>query len=186
MIRRTLRSGLVAAFAVVAVFPVAAVASAGPAAQAHALNSTPPQISVVTGWQPVATPSTLPIRPKTPKAPKAPNCHHGRHHVKAHAARHHRQIRHIRHNRHNHGIRHIVATHTWGYVTTRHLPLNVRSGPGTGYRVIGARPVGGSVALTCKVRGSGVRGNHRWYKLAHHKGYVSARYVRNLSTVRWC
>ncbi|MFF4502099.1 SH3 domain-containing protein [Streptomyces sp. NPDC001401] len=173
MIRRTLRSGLVAAFAVVAVFPVAAVASAGPAAQAHALNSTPPQISVP-GWQPAATPSTLPARPKAPK------CHHGRHHAKTHASRHHRQIRHI------HGIRHIVANHTWGYVATRHLPLNVRSGPGTGYRVVGSRPVGGSVALTCKVRGSGVRGNHRWYRLAHHKGYVSARYVRNLSTVRWC
>jgi len=172
MIRRTLRSGLVAAFAVVAVFPVAAVASAGPAAQAHAWNSTPPQLSVP-GWQPIATPSTLPVRPKAPKR-------HGHHHAKAHAARHHRQIRHI------HGIRHIVATHTWGYVTTRHLPLNVRSGPGTGHSIVGSRPAGGSVALTCKVRGSGVRGNHRWYKLAHHKGYVSARYVNNLSTVRWC
>jgi uncharacterized protein YgiM (DUF1202 family) len=178
MIRRTLRSGLVAAFAVVAVFPVAAVASAGPAAQAHALNSIPPQVSVL-GWQPVATPSTLPARPKTPNAPKC----HGHHHAKTHAARHHRQVRHIRHMR---GIRHIVATHTWGYVTTRHLPLNVRSGPGTGYRVVGSRPVGGSVALTCKVRGSGVRGNQRWYRLAHHKGYVSARYVQNRSAVRWC
>lgn len=164
MIRRTLRNGLLAAFAVVAVFPVAAVASAGPAAQAHALNSIPPQISVP-AWQPAPAPSTLPARPKTPK------CHH----AKGRAARHH-----------IHGIRHLVRSHSWGYVATHRLPLNVRSGPGTGYRVVGARPVGSSVAITCKVRGSGVRGNHRWYRLAHHRGYVSARYVQNLGTVRWC
>lgn len=182
MIRRTLRNGLVAAFAVVAVFPVAAVASAGPAAQAHALNSTPPQISVP-AWQPAPAPSTLPARPKAPKTPK---CHHGRHHAKGRAARHHRQIRHIRHIRHIHGIRHIVRNHTWGYVATHRLPLNVRSGPGTGYRVVGSRSVGSSVGITCKVRGSGVRGNHRWYRLTHHRGYVAARYVHNLSTVRWC
>ncbi|MGW2719460.1 SH3 domain-containing protein [Streptomyces sp. NPDC001492] len=172
MIRRTLRNGLLAAFAVVAVFPVAAVASAGPAAQAHALNSTPPHISVP-AWQPAPAPSTLPARPKAPK------CHH----AKGRAARHHRQIRHIRHL---HGIRHIVRNHAWGHVATHRLPLNVRSGPGTGYRVVGSRPVGSSVAITCKVQGSGVRGNHRWYRLAHHRGYVSARYVHNLGTVRWC
>ncbi|GAA2516037.1 SH3 domain-containing protein [Streptomyces longisporus] len=177
MIRRSLRSGLVAAFAVVAVFPVAAVASAGPAPQqAHALNSTPPQISVP-AWQPAPTPSTLPAKPKAPKAPK---CHHGRHHAKGRAARHHR------HHRHVHGVRHIVRNHTWGNVATHRLPLNVRSGPGTGYRVVGSRAVGSSVAITCKVRGSNVRGNHRWYRLTHHRGWVSARYVHNLGTVRWC
>ncbi|MEV6944095.1 SH3 domain-containing protein [Streptomyces sp. NPDC051172] len=177
MIRRSLRSGLVAAFAVVAVFPVAAVASAGPAPQqAHALNSTPPQISVP-AWQPAPTPSTLPAKPKAPKAPK---CHHGRHHAKGRAARHHN------HHRHIHSVRHIVRNHTRGYVATHRLPLNVRSGPGTGYRVVGSRAVGSSVAITCKVRGSGVRGNHRWYRLAHHGGWVSARYVHNLGTVRWC
>ncbi|MFF4358448.1 SH3 domain-containing protein [Streptomyces sp. NPDC001604] len=171
MIRRSLRSGLVAAFAVVAVFPVAAVASAGPAPQqAHALNSTPPQISVP-AWQPAPAPSTLPAKPKAPK------CHHGHRHAKGRATRHHRHV---------HGVRHIVRSHTWGNVATHRLPLNVRSGPGTGYRVVGSRPVGSSVAITCKVRGSGVRGNHRWYRLAHHRGWVSARYVRNLGTVRWC
>ncbi|MEU6255518.1 SH3 domain-containing protein [Streptomyces sp. NPDC047043] len=183
MIRRTLRGGLVAAFAVVAVFPVAAVASAGPAAPAHAWNSTPPQISVP-GWQPVATPSVLPARPKAPKH----HAHHTAcHHLTKHTRRHsvartgyQRRIGHL------HGVRHLVTTHTWGDVTTRHLRLNVRSGPGTGYRVVGSRPAGARVAVTCKVRGSVVRGNHRWYRLPHHKGYVSARYVRNLSTVRWC
>lgn len=170
MIRRSLRSGLVAAFAVVAVFPVAAVASAGPAPQqAHALNSTPPQISVP-AWQPAPAPSTLPAKPKAPK------CHH----TKGRAVRHHRQVRHIRH------IRHVVRNHTWGHVVTHRLPLNVRSGPGTGYRVVGSRAVGSDVAVTCKVRGSNVRGNHRWYRLAHHRGWVSARYVHNLGTVRWC
>ncbi|WP_406442598.1 SH3 domain-containing protein [Streptomyces sp. NBC_01613] len=192
MIRRTLRGGLVAAIAVVAVFPVAAVASAGPAAQAHAWNSTPPQVSAP-GWQPAGAPAAL---PGVPTAQKRHGHHHACHHAKTHARRHHLKKHARRHTvtrsgyyrrlPYLHGIRHIVTTHTWGNVTTRHLRLNVRSGPGTGYRVVGSRPTGGSVALTCKVLGSGVRGNQRWYRLPHHKGYVSARYVHNRSTVRWC
>ena len=121
MIRRTLRNGLVAAIAAVAVFPVTAVA---------ATNSPAP---------------------------------HARHHVVT------------------------APQHTWGRVTThRHTRLNVRSGPGTGYRVVGSRPVGRSLPLVCETRGSSVFGNHRWYKLPHHEGYVSAHYVHNRSTVRWC
>ncbi|MGW2523699.1 SH3 domain-containing protein [Streptomyces sp. NPDC001617] len=189
MIRRTLRGGLLAAFAVVAVFPVAAVADAGPVASAHAWNSTPPHISVP--WQPSGTPSTPPARPKHCGRQHAKP--HGRHlrkhtHLKKHARRHHTatRARHQRHLRHLHGLRYIVATHTWGNVATRGLRLNVRSGPGTGYRVVGSRPAGARVAVTCKVRGSGVRGNHRWYRLTHQKGYVSAHYVHSRSAVRWC
>ncbi|WP_093632070.1 SH3 domain-containing protein [Streptomyces sp. 3213.3] len=78
-------------------------------------------------------------------------------------------------------------SHAWGSVTTRHYTrLNVRSGPGTGYRIVGTRPVGRVLPIVCKTRGSGVFGNHRWYKLPHHEGYVSAHYVRNHSAVRWC
>ncbi|WP_427920214.1 SH3 domain-containing protein [Streptomyces sp. cg40] len=125
MIRRTLRNGLVAAFAAVALFPAAAVA--------------------------------------------APAGHSAPHPTRHHVAHHH------------------VAARTWGSVTTRHYTrLNVRSGPGTGYRIVGTRPVGRALPIVCKTRGSNVFGNHRWYKLPHHEGYVSAHYVRNHSAVRWC
>ncbi|MGW1029589.1 SH3 domain-containing protein [Streptomyces sp. NPDC002577] len=83
--------------------------------------------------------------------------------------------------------RHTVVTrHLRGRVVTRYLPLNVRSGPGTGYRVIGSVRSGSTVYIQCKKYGSNVRGNHRWYKLAGRKGDVSARYVRNLSAIPWC
>ncbi|GHE05409.1 SH3 domain-containing protein [Streptomyces alanosinicus] len=65
-----------------------------------------------------------------------------------------------------------------GRVATRHLRLNVRSGPGTGYRVIGHRYTGRHVALVCKAHGSRVHGNRTWYRLPHHRGYVSAHYIR--------
>ncbi|MGW0835390.1 SH3 domain-containing protein [Streptomyces prunicolor] len=64
--------------------------------------------------------------------------------------------------------------------------MNVRSGPGTGYRIVGTRPVGRALPIVCETRGSGVFGNHLWYKLPHHEGYVSAHYVRDHSAVRWC
>ncbi|MET7478779.1 SH3 domain-containing protein [Streptomyces sp. NPDC005648] len=177
MIRRTLRGGLLAAFAVVAVFPVAAVADAGPAASAHAWNSTPPHLSVP--WQPSGTPST-PTRHT-----HVPTKHT---HVKRHARRHHTvtRVRHQPHFRHLRGLRHVVATRAWGDVSTGGPRLNVRSGPGTRYRVVGSRPAGARVAVICEVRGSGVRGDHRWYRLPHRKGYVSAHYVRSRGAVRWC
>ncbi|WP_369248936.1 SH3 domain-containing protein [Streptomyces sp. R41] len=173
MIRRTLRNGLVAAIAAVAVFPVTAVASAAPAAQAPDWV-TPTQIS---------TPSWYPTAPQS-SIPGLPGARHAQHKApKRHARRH--VTTHVRHHVTRHARRH-VTTHTWGRVATHHFRLNVRSGPGTGYRVIGSRPIGHVVTITCKKRGSNVLGNRRWYKLAHHKGYVSARYVHNRSAVRWC
>ncbi|MGX1675350.1 SH3 domain-containing protein [Streptomyces sp. NPDC055400] len=70
-----------------------------------------------------------------------------------------------------------------GRVTTRTGHLNVRSGAGTGYRVIGSLHRGASVWLAYKTHGTQVHGNRLWYELADHKGYVSARYVRNLGIV---
>lgn len=81
---------------------------------------------------------------------------------------------------------HRRSSHPLGRVTTRRAPLNVRSGPGTGYRVIGVRHTGRLVALKCRTYGSWVRGTHQWYRLAHVRGYVSAHYVRVRSAVRWC
>ncbi|MFD4856079.1 SH3 domain-containing protein [Streptomyces atratus] len=73
-----------------------------------------------------------------------------------------------------------------GRVVTRHMPLRIRSGPGTGHRVIGSLRPASTVHISCKKYGRNVRGNHRWYKLSHSKGYVSARYVRNVSAIPWC
>jgi uncharacterized protein YraI len=98
--------------------------------------------------------------------------HHPHHHVITHAWRHF--------------TRHHYTRHVQGRVTTHHMRLRVRSGPGTGYRIVGSRPAGRAVTLVCKKRGSYVMGNPRWYKLAHGRGYVSAHYVRNSHAVRWC
>ncbi|MGW1811369.1 hypothetical protein [Streptomyces sp. NPDC002078] len=73
-----------------------------------------------------------------------------------------------------------------GRVATRHAPLNVRSGPGTGYRVIGHRQTGRVLVLTCRTRGSWVYGNRTWYRLPHRAGYVSAHYVRAARPLPWC
>jgi uncharacterized protein YgiM (DUF1202 family) len=181
MIRRTLRNGLVAAIAAVAVFPVTAVASAAPAPQAPGWV-TPTQISTPS-WYPTAPQSSIPGLPGARHAQRKAPKRHARRHVTAHV-RHH-VTTHYRRYPMTHARRHVTA-HTWGRVATHYLRLNVRSGPGTGYRVIGSRPLGHVVAITCKKQGSYVLGNRRWYKLAHHKGYVSARYVHNRSAVRWC
>ncbi|MFD0508794.1 SH3 domain-containing protein [Streptomyces chiangmaiensis] len=76
------------------------------------------------------------------------------------------------------------STHVNGRIVS-HRALNIRSGPGTGYRVIGSLRAGSTEHLIYKVNGSKVAGNKRWYKLADHRGYVSARYVRNLNYVPW-
>ncbi|ALV33122.1 hypothetical protein AS200_14505 [Streptomyces sp. CdTB01] len=73
-----------------------------------------------------------------------------------------------------------------GRVTTRHARLHVRSGRGIGYRVVGSVRPGATVHIRCKKNGSTVHGNRRWFQLSGHQGYVSAHYVRNLRTVRWC
>lgn len=147
MIRRTVRSGLLAAVAVLAFLPT--TAGAAPA------SATAPQ-PVPAAIAQHALPSLLPAR-------QLP----ARHHPSTHRV---------------HRVRHYVA----GRVATRHHALNVRSGPGTGYRVVGRRHDHRLVSLTCKCYGSGVFGNHLWYRLSHRKGYVSARYVRAGAAVPWC
>lgn len=146
MMSRALRSGLVAAIAAVAVFPVTAVASAAPATHVPG-RGTPPSVVASSNRHPSVPQSSIPGLP---------------------------------------GPRHHLTRHVLGRVTTHHMRLHVRSGPGTGYRVIGSRPAGRVLAITCKRQGSSVLGNRLWYRLAHGKGYVSAHYVRNLRAVRWC
>ncbi|MFD8330448.1 SH3 domain-containing protein [Streptomyces lydicus] len=66
------------------------------------------------------------------------------------------------------------------------VDLNVRSGPSTAYRVVGTLRDGSVQSLRCKANGSSVHGNERWYKLPHHRGYVSAHYVHAFRAVPWC
>ncbi|WP_328731880.1 SH3 domain-containing protein [Streptomyces caniferus] len=70
-----------------------------------------------------------------------------------------------------------------GRVVTHAARLNVRSGPGTGYRVLGSLRRGAAVSLAYKKHGTRISGNRHWYKLADRKGYVSARYVRTVNSV---
>ncbi|MFG2832478.1 SH3 domain-containing protein [Streptomyces sp. NPDC048434] len=79
------------------------------------------------------------------------------------------------------------TTHAYGRVVTPNdINLNVRSGPGTAYRVVDTVRAGRVRSLVCKTNGSTVRGNERWYKLSHHRGYVSAHYVHAFRAVPWC
>ncbi|GGV29764.1 hypothetical protein GCM10010260_82880 [Streptomyces filipinensis] len=191
MIRRTFKSGLLAAVAVLALLPTAAGATAADATTQHPV----------------------------PGAVVQYDAHHRAHithrfHHRTHLRRHHTRRVHRLAPR---GVayrslprtsayrfaaftapyrlqyrlvaqwvpyRHVVPTN--GRVTTRYLRLNVRSGPGTGYRVIGHRHPGRRLALACRTRGSSVHGNRTWYRLSHHRGYVSARYVRADRALPWC
>ncbi|MCS0604790.1 SH3 domain-containing protein [Streptomyces sp. LP11] len=173
MIRRTLKGGLLAAVAVLAILPTAAGAAPANAATAR----------------PAATATV-------------------RHHHTHHRAHHHRgRVTHRTHHRARHlslpravygtaalGTPYRTAalatparrTPALGRVVTRGARLNVRSGPGTGYRVVGYRSAHRLVGLTCRTRGSAVYGNHVWYRLPHHRGYVSAHYVRANRALPWC
>ncbi|MEU7057444.1 SH3 domain-containing protein [Streptomyces sp. NPDC046197] len=167
MIRRTLTSGLLATVAVLALVPTAADAAQGGPAQRPAAAAVAPHL----------LPSLL-----TAAVPQAPAVYHsGR---SAHHAHQMRPVRHLRHTKPR--AAHRRSVHPLGRVTTRHFALNVRSGPGTGYRVIGVRHANHLVTLKCRTYGSWVRGTRQWYRLTHVRGYVSARYVRVRAAVPWC
>ncbi|MEU1405422.1 hypothetical protein ABZ471_24205 [Streptomyces sp. NPDC005728] len=172
MIRRTLKSGLLTTVAVFAFLP--ATAGAAPASAATAPHPAP-----------------------------AATAQHSAHHVK-HRAHHAKRIVHRTHHRRHHvrrvhrvvmpgmgwavaqGMSYHRTLPVLGRVATHHARLNVRSGPGTNYRVIGHRHTHRLLHVTCKRYGTGVYGNHIWYRLSRHHGYVSAHYVRTGRAVPWC
>ncbi|WP_369387041.1 SH3 domain-containing protein [Streptomyces sp. CG1] len=190
MIPRTLKGGLLATVTVLALLPTAAGATAAGAAAQHPVPST------------VAQYDTHHYR-----------AHHHRHHLRRHHA--HRVYRghryttqgavyhtveratayrlaphmapyHLTHRLAAQPVSHRRVLPVTGRVATRHAWLNVRSGPGTGYRVVGHRQSGRQLALICQTRGSWVHGNRIWYRLRHHAGYVSAHYVRANRALPWC
>jgi hypothetical protein len=180
MIRRTLQGGLAAVVAMFALVPTAAVAVEGD-------HASPAPVVV-----------TVPHRPHTllpvPAARHMPVRHRAHRSTRCrHHARHARHISHVRHARHVRRLHYVTgaayhrrAHRVLGRVATRHVALNVRSGPGFGYRVVSRRHLHGRLLVVCKKHGSYVRGNRVWYRLASGKGYVSAHYVRVRNTVPWC
>lgn len=67
--------------------------------------------------------------------------------------------------------------------------VNVRSLPTTVGYPLGVIKNGTHIALGCKVHGTSIDGNDRWYSVLGHEGpdeWVSARYVRNLGVPDWC
>ncbi|MFF5018813.1 hypothetical protein [Streptomyces sp. NPDC001165] len=180
MIRRTLKSGVLATVAVLAFLPTAAGAASA---------------SATTNPRPV--PSVAARHTTHHAQQRTHHTKHRGHHAKRTVRRvHHRRYR----TRHMHhfvaaGVARAVAQGmsyrrslpALGRVSTHGARLNVRSGPGTNYRVIGHRHTHRLLTLSCKTYGSWVYGNHTWYRLPHHRGYVSARYVRTGRTaVPWC
>ena len=169
MIRRTLQGGLLAAVALFALVPTTAVAAVGD-------HVTP---------APVVAPAaaTVSHRPHTMLPVDV------RHTPVRHGARHSLRYQHARHFRHfrlfTRAAYHRHGTPLVGRVATWHA-VNVRSGPGFGYRVIGRLHAQSRVLVSCKTHGSYVHGDRIWYRLACGKGYVSAHYIRTWRAVSWC
>ncbi|MFF4754284.1 SH3 domain-containing protein [Streptomyces sp. NPDC002514] len=156
MIRRTVKNGLLATVAALALLPAAAsTAEAGQTAPLPAPTAAAPQYTL-------PAPLPAPVR-HTPAKHRA--THRRGPAVPGRSTR---------------------RTPVTGRVITHHVRLNVRSGPGTGYRVVGHRHGNRLVRLVCRTRGSRVLGTRTWYRLAHHRGYVSARYVRSGAALPWC
>jgi uncharacterized protein YraI len=66
--------------------------------------------------------------------------------------------------------------------------LSVRNAPTTKAKTVGSIKPGKIIPLACKVTGTSVGGNNRWYQLpGDAPQWVSARYVQNLGTApAWC
>lgn len=95
----------------------------------------------------------------------------------------------------------------WYYATGRVVskgPLKVRSRPSTRGRIVGQVYPKSKLEIECKEYGETVDGNRLWYRLAERNDdgengttgpnraaygderWVSARYVKNLTQVRYC
>ncbi|MEU6097626.1 hypothetical protein [Streptomyces sp. NPDC047079] len=187
MIRRTLQGGLLAAVAMLSLVPAAAVAADGDRAMSAPVVATVPH-------RQHTLPAPVRHTPVRHRAPRSLSCHrfirHGHHVRHAGYACHLRHIPRRAYPHHSgYGTRTAYRHHSYrvvGRVATRHVALNIRSGPGTGYRVVGHRHAQGRLLLVCERHGSYVHGNRHWYRLAGGRGYVSAHYVRTRSAVPWC
>lgn len=76
-----------------------------------------------------------------------------------------------------------------GTVKTKSGNLNVRSGPGTKYKVVGSLKKGAKVTIQCRVTGKKITGNGKtstqWYRIGNSK-YVSEVYMSASKSVPTC
>ncbi|WP_431033064.1 SH3 domain-containing protein [Streptomyces sp. P6-2-1] len=78
-----------------------------------------------------------------------------------------------------------AAAYAKGKVVSK-IELNVREKPTTNSKVLRTVKPGAIIELRCKViHGQPVGGNSVWYRTGS-KGWVAARYVKNLSHVKLC
>ncbi|MDK1475424.1 SH3 domain-containing protein [Streptomyces sp. 549] len=75
--------------------------------------------------------------------------------------------------------------YAYGKVVAR-SGVKIRAKATTASYALGGFNHGAHVKLACKVKGQWVHGNQIWYKLADRKGWVTARYVKNLKHVNYC
>ncbi|MEU2714443.1 SH3 domain-containing protein [Streptomyces sp. NPDC007205] len=195
MIRRTLKSGLLATVAVLAFLPTAAGATAASATTQHPVPSAATRYDTHhRGHVTLRTHHRVHLHKHQPRRVHRPTPRGAAFHsvpltttyrFAPYMAPYRLQYR-LQYRLVAQSVPYRHLQPATGRVTTRHARLNVRSGPGTGYRVIGHRHTGRRLALACRTRGSSVHGNRTWYRLSHHRGYVSARYVRADRALPWC
>jgi uncharacterized protein YraI len=61
--------------------------------------------------------------------------------------------------------------------------IQIRQGAGTRYKVVGSLPKGTVVNIRCKVNSTVVGGNTRWYRLSDGRGWISARWAKNVGRI---
>jgi uncharacterized protein YraI len=73
-----------------------------------------------------------------------------------------------------------VATAAVHYYTTANVRLNIRSGPGTGYSIVGTLPGGSQVPIYCQTPGTTVTGTYGtsniWDNISNGE-FISDAYV---------
>lgn len=74
-----------------------------------------------------------------------------------------------------------AATVTVGTVAAS--SLNVRSGPGTQYPVVGYLSQGDQITILAEASGQDVQGDNIWYQIQEKSGYVARKHIKDVHTV---
>lgn len=74
-----------------------------------------------------------------------------------------------------------AATVTVGTVAAS--SLNVRSGPGTQYPVVGYLSQGDQITILAEASGQDVQGDNIWYQIQEKPGYVARKHIKDVHTV---
>lgn len=74
-----------------------------------------------------------------------------------------------------------AATVTVGTVAAS--SLNVRSGPGTQYPVVGYLSQGDQITILAEASGQDVQGDNIWYQIQEKPGYVARKHIKDVHTI---